>query len=372
MENKLTPGVYVHLPFCSVQCIYCDFPLTTRLSLSERYYIALLKEIERNRPDARANTLYFGGGTPSLAPINVLRELIAAGLTAATEEITLEANPDHVTSEKLIEWHSLGINRLSFGVQSLEPEVLKGMLRQHSAEQALEAFTAARRAGFQNLNVDVMLGFPRQTVSGFLSGLTRLIELHPDHFSIYLLEVHERTGLHRLLKSGEVAAMPEDQQVECFEAAIDILSRAGYEHYEVSNFALEGKTSTHNLKYWTDAPYHAYGAGACSYLGSTRTQNQSDIATYIELMETGQSPVVETIREDEDTKSRNALIFGLRKVNGVDLGVFETLYRRTAQSLFGPALEEHVAAGLLEIDENQLRLTHKGMMLSNEILSSVI
>jgi oxygen-independent coproporphyrinogen-3 oxidase len=316
--------------------------------------------------------LYFGGGTPSLAPVNVLRALIAAGQTSATEEITLEANPDHVTAEKLIDWRSLGVNRLSFGVQSLEPEVLKGMLRQHSAEQALEAFAAARRAGFQNVNVDVMLGFPKQTLTGFLSALTRLIELRPDHFSIYLLEVHERTGLHRLLKSGEVASMPEEEQMDCFDAAVDMLAAAGYEHYEVSNFALEGKTSLHNLKYWTDAPYYAYGAGACSYVSPFRTRNQPDVAKYIELMEADQSPVVETTREDEETTARNALIFGLRKVNGIDLAIFETLYRRTAQSLFGPALEEHVSAGLLEIDENQLRLTRKGMMLSNEILSSVV
>jgi oxygen-independent coproporphyrinogen III oxidase len=372
MENKLTPGVYIHLPFCSVQCIYCDFPLTTRLSLSERYYRALLKEIERNPPDACANTLYFGGGTPSLAPVNVLRELIAAGKMPETQEITLEANPDHVTAENLIEWRSLGINRLSFGVQSLEPAVLKGMLRQHSAEQALEAFVTARRTGFQNLNVDVMLGFPRQTVSGFLSGLTRLIELRPDHFSIYLLEVHEHTGLQRLLQSGEVAAMAEEEQMDCFEAAVEKLSRAAYEHYEVSNFALPGKASLHNLKYWTDSPYYAYGAGACSYLRPFRNRNQPDVAKYIELIEADQSPVVETIREDEETTARNALIFGLRKVNGIDLAVFETLYRRTAHSLFGSALEDHVSAGLLEIDENQLRLTRKGMMLSNEILCSLI
>jgi putative oxygen-independent coproporphyrinogen III oxidase len=315
--------------------------------------------------------LYFGGGTPSLAPGNVLRDLIASATTTA-EEITLEANPDHVTAEKLNEWRSLGINRLSLGVQSLEPEVLTGMLRQHSAEQALDAFTAARRAGFQNLNVDVMLGFPRQTVSGFLSGLMRLVELRPDHFSIYLLEVHERSGLHRLLESGKAASMPEEQQIECFDVAVDRLANAGYQHYEVSNFALEGKASLHNLKYWTDAPYHAYGAGACSYLGSVRTRNQPDVAAYIELIETGQSPVEETIQEDEETTARNALIFGLRKVNGIDLGAFETFYRRTPQSLFGTVWEDYLLGGFLEVFQNHLRLTRKGMMLCNEILSSVV
>ncbi|MCI0412421.1 radical SAM family heme chaperone HemW [bacterium] len=372
MEKKLTPGVYIHLPFCSVQCIYCDFPLTTRLSLSERYYCALLKELKQNPPDRAASTLYFGGGTPSLAPAVVLRELIASAQLRAPEEITLEVNPDHVTIEKLAEWHSLGINRLSLGIQSLEPAVLQGMLRQHSAEQALDALLAAREAGFQNLNVDLMLGFPEQTVSGFLSGLQRLTEFHPDHFSIYLLEVHERTGLHRLIQSGKVASMPEEEQLECFDTAVEMLASAEYEHYEVSNFARKGKTSFHNLKYWSDAPYHAYGAGACSYLGSVRTRNQPDVAKYIELIETGQSPVAETIQEDEETTARNALIFGMRKVNGIDMSAFENMYRRTPQSLFGPALDEYLSGGFLEITQNHLRLTRKGMLLSNEILSSVV
>jgi oxygen-independent coproporphyrinogen III oxidase len=372
MENKLTPGIYVHLPFCSVQCIYCDFPLTTRLSLSERYYNALLKEIERNSPNAGADTLYFGGGTPSLAPLSVLDDLIAILHMRRAEEITLEANPDHVTAEKLAAWRSSGINRLSLGVQSLEPPVLQGMLRQHSADQAIEAFAAAREAGFENLNIDLMLGFPKQTVSGFLFGLRRLIESRPDHFSLYMLEVHERTGLHRLIKSGKLAPMPEEEQIECFDAAVDMLAANGYQHYEVSNFALPGKASNHNLKYWSDAPYYAYGAGACSYLEPVRTRNQEDVAKYIELIETGQSPVEETIREDEEMSVRNALIFGLRKTNGIDINLFENIYRRKPQSLFGTAWGEYVAGGFLEVSQNQLRLTRKGMLLSNEILSSVI
>ena len=284
----------------------------------------------------------------------------------------MEVNPDHVTAQKLTDWRSLGINRLSLGVQSLEKPVLDRMLRQHSPQQALNAIRLSAEAGFTNRSIDLILGFPDQTVSGFLSGLRQLIENEPEHFSIYLLEIHEGTGLHKIIQSGRAVSMEEEDQIDCFEAAIDILAGAGFERYEVSNFARKNKTSLHNVKYWTDAPYYAYGAGACSYFEFCRTRNVSDVQAYIEAMEQGASPVAEVIREDRERRARNALIFGMRKIEGIELTQFEATYGRSAESLFGDDLASHIAGGFLELTHGHLRLTRKGLLLSNEVLSSAI
>jgi oxygen-independent coproporphyrinogen-3 oxidase len=246
------------------------------------------------------------------------------------------------------------------------------MLRQHSPPEGLEAIRMARDSGFENLNVDLILGFPGQTGSGFLSGLRQLIRIQPDHFSIYLLEIHEQAPLQRLLKSGKLSPMPEEEQIHSFEAAISILTAAGYEHYEVSNFALENKMSVHNLKYWNDLPYYGYGAGACSYYGSVRIRNISDVSKYIEAVESGRSSHEESTLETEETRARNALIFGLRKVGGIDVKNFEISYGRDPSSLFDEDLERFLSDGLLELTENHLRLTRKGLLLSNEVLISAI
>ena len=372
MKKKLAPGIYVHLPFCSVHCTYCDFPITTRTSLSNRYYDALLKELHVKPAQERADTLYFGGGTPSLAPVPVLQEIVSSVSIEPKAEITMEVNPDHVTAQKLADWRSLGINRLSLGVQSLEKDVLQRMLRQHSPQDALNAIQLSAQAGFENRSIDLILGFPNQTVSGFLSGLQQLIECEPDHFSIYLLEIHEGTGLHKIIQSGGAVCMEEEAQIGCFETAIDLLAGAGFEQYEVSNFARKKKMSIHNLKYWTDAPYYAYGAGACSYFERYRTRNIPDVQAYIEAMERGASPVDETIQEDPETRARNALIFGLRKIEGVHVEDFEAMYGRSAMSLFDDDLDSHFAGGLLERVGHHLRLTRKGLLLANEVLTSAI
>lgn len=372
MKKKLQPGIYVHLPFCSVHCIYCDFPISTRSSLSDRYYRALLSELHAKPPKEEADTLYFGGGTPSLAPMDVLREILERVLLQRNAEITLEVNPDHVTAEKLAGWRAAGINRLSLGIQSLEQEVLRMMLRQHSPQEAVAGLKLARDAGFENISVDLILGFPKQTPAPFLSGLKELIELEPDHLSIYLLELHEGTGLQKLVQSGRAHVMKDEEQVRCFEEAIDLLEAGGYRHYEVSNFARPDKVSLHNLKYWTDAPYYGYGAGACSSLTGVRTRNISDVAAYIRAIEHGSECLEETIREDQETIVRNAVIFGLRRVEGIDLAGFESRYGRNPLLLFGDDLEKYVEQNLLEIVDSRLRLTRRGLFLSNEVLSSAI
>jgi oxygen-independent coproporphyrinogen III oxidase len=365
----MKPGIYVHLPFCAVHCVYCDFPLTTQLSLGEQYYAALQKEIEMHRPQETADTLYFGGGTPSLTPAEVLERIRSKFDLEPNSEVTLEANPNEVNAEHVTEWLRIGINRLSIGVQSLESAALKAMLRTHSPEDALNAIKCAKANGMQNVNVDLIIGSPNQTVNGFLEGLKTLIDLPPQHFSLYFLEIHEQTALSRQIQAKNVEVMPEEDQVRCYVEAIQLLQQAGYQHYEVSNFALPGYESRHNLKYWTNAPYEAYGIGACSYVNFERAKNVSSIQQYIQLLNRNESPAESKLLDDRDTVMRNALIFGMRKTEGVNRVLFQSEFGHDPASLFPTELLDE---GLMEIADSHLRLTFRGMLLSNEILSNII
>lgn len=364
------PGIYIHLPFCKVHCAYCDFPLTTRISLAQEYYTCLLREIA-SRPASLADTLYFGGGTPSLTPAPVLRDIRDKFQLADHSEVTLEANPDDITPDALRDWRAAGITRLSIGIQSLEPEALKRALRQHSREDAAAALRLACKAGFDSVSVDLILGLPGQTKRGFIEGLCALIQIQPQHFSLYFLEVHENTGLHRQLHAGKTREMAEGEQLECYETALKLLNDVGYSHYEVSNFALSGFESRHNLKYWTGAPYYGYGPGAASYHDSLRIQNLASVTEYIEAVDHGKSPAAVSSIEDPETRMRNTLIFGLRKRDGVAIPDFERSFGASPLSLF-PDSADLIADGFLEISSDRLRLTHRGMLLSNDILSRIV
>lgn len=365
----MKPGIYVHLPFCSVHCVYCDFPLTTRLSLAAPYFGSLMQEIEMHPLQEPADTLYFGGGTPSLTPPDVLQQIRSKFILEPESEITLEANPNEVDPKHITEWLRIGVNRLSIGVQSLEPAALKSMLRTHSPEQAMQALNAARNSGMQNVNIDLIIGSPQQTLTGFIEGLKRLIDFHPQHFSLYFLEVHEQTALFRQIQMKKVDPMPEEEQIACYVEAIQLLKQNGYEQYEVSNFAIGGYESRHNLKYWTNAPYEAYGAGACSYVNYVRAKNLSSIEEYIQSLKENQQPVESKSLDDRETVMRNALIFGMRKTEGVNRTTFQSEFGQDPASLFPSELLDE---GLLEIADSNLRLTFRGMLLSNEILSNVI
>lgn len=364
------PGIYIHLPFCKVHCSYCDFPLTTRTSLARDYYSCLNTEIG-SRPAPEADSLYFGGGTPSLTPPSMLSEIIRSFQLTREAEITLEANPDDVTDEIVAKWLKLGITRLSLGIQSLEAPALKAALRRHRPFDAIESLRAARRGGLGNINADLIIGLPFQTKNGFFIGLEELIAIRPEHFSIYFLEVHDETALHRQLNAGKTQVMPEADQLECYEQSVERLKNSGYLHYEVSNFALPGHESRHNLKYWTSAPYYGYGAGACSYYESSRIQNLISVTEYIDAIQNGRRAVFSAVNEDADTRMRNTLIFGLRRRDGVETGQFEQTFGVSPLTLF-PDAAQLLTEGLLEIDGTRLRLTHRGMLLSNDILSQII
>jgi putative oxygen-independent coproporphyrinogen III oxidase len=367
----MQPGIYIHLPFCIVHCSYCDFPLSTRLSLSTSYDEALRKEVQM-RPPKISDTLYFGGGTPSVTSVATIKDLIRMMPLTNDAEITLEANPDDVSPESLSAWLECGITRLSMGIQSLEANALRIMLRRHSAQDAITALQNAQKSGFKNVNVDLMLGSPGQTAEGFLLGLLQILDFRPQHVSLYMLEVHEGTLLARQIQEGKVQEMAEEQQVSSFLEAVNLLKQAGYLHYEVSNFALPGYESRHNLKYWTSAPYYGYGVGACSYYEQRRIQNLREIPAYVQSITSGELPIEAETLESRETEARNAVIFGLRKTDGIDVENFKITYGIHPLSLFENKADLFLAEGFLELHEGRLRLTSGGLLLSNEILSSAI
>jgi oxygen-independent coproporphyrinogen-3 oxidase len=339
------------------------------MNLARPYYEALHKEIEM-RPPEFADTLYFGGGTPSTTPVSVIDDLIIQMPLTKDAEITLEANPDDVTGNNLDAWLKSGITRLSLGVQSLEASALRTMLRRHSAHDSTLAIELAKQAGFANISIDLILGSPGQTAEGFILGLSQLLDFHPQHLSLYLLEVHEGTLLERNILQGKMDPMKENVQVDCYLQAVTLLKKHGYKHYEVSNFALAGFESRHNLKYWTSASYYAYGAGACSFFDRKRIENLREIPDYIEALAAGRLPVKSEVIEDAETEARNAVIFGLRKIDGIEVAGFQDRYGIHPLSLFENNGNLFLQEGFLEEKNGRLRITPEGLLVSNEILTS--
>lgn len=353
-----------------MHCSYCDFPISTRVSLADSYYEALHREITL-RPAGNADTLYFGGGTPSMTPAKIIDEIKARFALEPGAEVTLESNPDDITEASLDAWLRLGVTRLSVGVQTLEDKALHVMRRKHTAEQALSALELIRNRGAGNVNFDLIIGSPEQTVDGFRTGLRTLLEFRPQHVSLYLLEVHERTLLHQLVALGTLKPMGEDAQIECYRAAISLLQSHGLEQYEVSNFALPGFESRHNLKYWEGAPYYGYGAGACAYLPPARIKNVGHLPEYIRMLHEGQLPVEAQVLEDRTEVMRNTVIFGLRKKRGISLSGFERDFGVSAASMFENGIDDLLQDGFLEISGDRLALTLNGMLVSNEVLTRV-
>jgi oxygen-independent coproporphyrinogen-3 oxidase len=339
------------------------------MTLARPYYEALQKEIEM-RPPEFSDTLYFGGGTPSTTPVKVVQDLINRMPLTKDAEISLEANPDDVNASNLDSWLKAGITRLSLGVQSLEASALRTMLRRHSAKDSIQAIETAKQAGFSNINIDLILGSPGQTAEGFMFGLTQLLDFRPQHVSLYLLEVHEGTLLERNILNGKMGPMKENVQVDCYLQAVAVLKGHGYKHYEVSNFALAGFESRHNLKYWTSASYYAYGAGACSFYDRKRIENLRAIPDYIEALAGGRLPIKSEVTEDAETEARNAVIFGLRKIEGIEVAGFQNRYGIHPLSLFENNGSLFLEEGFLEEKDGRLRITPEGILVSNEILTS--
>jgi len=371
-------GTYLHVPFCTLRCSYCDFyllPKTARGAGPDgraAFVDALVAEVEQASAEHGplvADTAHFGGGTPSLLEPPQIASILAAlrrsfGL-AAGSEIAIEANPEDLAPRRCEELVAAGVTRLAVGVQSLDDALLARLRRPHDRRQALQALTDARRAGIGSLAADLILGLPGEDADQAIAGIETIVAHGVDHVSLYLLELHERTRLAREVAIGRVQLPPADGTADLWERAVETLETAGFEPYEISNFARPGHRSRHNLKYWTDQPYLGFGPAAHSYLGGARWSNPPDLAGY--LAAAGRP---ERRREPASPadRAREALYAGLRLAEGIDLEVLRRRYGAAAPLPGDARLGELLAAGLVTRAGSRLALTRRGRLVSNEVL----
>ncbi len=369
-------AIYIHIPFCRWRCSYCDFNVYAGMQRWFGPYIdALAEEIRRfgaaaGRP--RARTVYIGGGTPSLLPLPLLARLFEA-LHAAFEipqgvEITMEANPSGLSIAYLEGVRGLGVNRISFGMQSAHPQELRLLRRDHTFEEARDHITMARAAGFANLNVDLIYGLPGQALSQWQETLEAVLALSPEHLSAYALIVEERTTLQRWIREGRVPAPDPDRTAEMYEWTRERMAKAGYRHYEISNWARPGYESQHNTVYWRYEPYIGFGAGACSFIDGRRWVNVMHPKEYIHRVERGETLIVEEERLDRRTQMAEMIILGLRLVEeGVEDARFRARFGEGILDVYGSVVAELEDLGLAEWDGTRLRLTQRGILLGNQV-----
>jgi oxygen-independent coproporphyrinogen-3 oxidase len=375
--NDMALGLYVHIPFCSAICNYCNFNRGLfDADLKTQYVAALQQEIRRRADGEAADTIFFGGGTPSLLEADEVGAIIKTcrstfAITAGAE-ITLEANPETITDAKLSGFRDAGVNRLSFGVQSFRDEELLRLSRLHSASRARDAFAMARTAGFNNVSLDLMMWLPGQSVADWLTSVEGLIGLGPEHASLYLLEIYPNAPLRDAMARGRWVIAAEDDAAEMYLQAMDVLGRAGYEQYEISNVAKPGRESRHNLKYWTDGEWFGFGCGAHSTRKGVREKNVASTSEYISLVAAGGQLAVERRPLTTHTRLEEALFMGLRLAKGIDLSALESRYQTDVWSLYGTELQPFVDQGLLIYDGAHLSLTRPGMLLANEVMAVFI
>lgn len=370
-------GVYLHIPFCRSRCSYCDFATDVYKSaeIVEDYVSALVKEIKSFENPACApnavDTIYFGGGTPSLLSASQVEKILAAVRgkfsVADSAEITIELNPATATLETLKAWRKLGINRASFGAQTFDDTELKRLGRKHTAADVRDTIELLRQADYNNVSFDLIAGLPRQTVADWRRNLDEALQLKPEHLSLYLLEINEETPLAEQIRSGRQPLPDEDAAAEMYELILEKTAVAGYRQYEIANFSLPHRESRHNSKYWTLDPVFGFGCSAHSFDGArTRYSNERDPARYVSLLATADSAIVH--REPID-KAADFIFLGLRMIEGVDLPLYEKRFGINVLEKYAADLHRLGEMRLIEIVENRLRLTARGALFSNEVLA---
>jgi len=371
-------GLYLHIPFCKSRCVYCGFYSTTQSAMRQRYVDALCREMELRQSEATTiDTVYLGGGTPSQLTAEQLQQLFShiadcyrLNTRGADFEVTIEVNPDDVTDHFAELLAQLPVNRVSMGVQTFDDERLRFLRRRHTAAQALLAFRRLRRAGIANISIDLMYGFPQQTLADWLSDIEQAIALGAEHLSAYCLMVEEGTPLEKMLKDNAQCfrgVSSEEVERQMYYALIDRLSAAGYEHYEISNFARRGYHSRHNSSYWHDVSYIGLGAAAHSYDRRARQWNVSDIRQYINAIEQGMVPS-ECECLDDDTRYNDRVTVALRTADGLDLGTLSPRHRHYCMQ----EARRFLDAGLLRMSADHLVLTREGLFLSDMVMSGLM
>lgn len=385
-------GIYIHIPFCLKKCNYCDFiSYENKLDIQEKYINNLKQEIYSQRDiikNSKVTTIYIGGGTPSIIESKYILEIIEYLKNYIDRsnfeniETTIEVNPGTVTEQKLKDYHDIGINRLSIGLQAVQDELLKMLGRIHNYEQFLETYNMAKKVGFKNINVDLMIGLPEQSIGDVKESIDKILELKPEHVSVYSLIVEDGTKISKLIENG-VYSLP-DEELERMEYSYvkNKLELVGYEHYEISNFAKEGYYSKHNLNCWKQMEYLGFGVSAHSYYENVRFSNTEDLNTYINASsqdfeefnfknlynkiesDKNKLKIIQEIQNIED-KKKEYMLLGLRTLKGVSISEFKQKFGENPIYLFRKELEKLVNEDLLRVDLDNIMLTRKGLDLAN-------
>jgi len=366
-------GWYFHVPFCAAKCRYCDFySIPVDAELVAGYLDAVRRELSIRAPSRPVASVFVGGGTPTVLPEPVLEALLeaAAGSAASGIEFTVEANPASTADMKLRTLRRLGVNRLSLGVQSFHADELRLLGRVHDPGQIAASFTAARGVGFENINLDLIYGTPGQTLDRWGESLRLAVELNPEHLSCYALTYEPGTPMARLRDRGAITPCDEEAEAAMFEAAVERLTAAGYEHYEISNFARPGRRCLANMIYWKNCEYLGIGPSAVSYLDGVRRKNVPDVRRYIEAMKSSPD---EAVIEEETLSPRaracETAIQMLRLTEGIDLDEFRRRTGFAAEELFAEQVGRFVGEGLLHVSPASIRLTRRGLLLANLVMA---
>lgn len=376
-------GIYIHIPFCKSKCNYCDFiSYCNEQSLISDYIHCLEKEIEfkamqikefakKNSEEINIDTIYIGGGTPSFIDykyitriVNNIKKYFVIDYDA---EITIEVNPDSVSLEKVEEYKKIGINRISIGLQTAKNKLLKEIGRPHNFEQFKIAYDIIKKVGFNNINVDLMIGLPNQNMQDVKQSLEEIIKLEPSHISVYSLILEEGTKLEKKVKNGEVSLPSEELERKMYWYVKEKLEQEGYMHYEISNFAKKGMESKHNVHCWNQSEYLGIGAAAHSYFNFIRFSNETNIKEYIKNIQEckfNKNQIIHEILSQEDRK-KEFMLLGLRKINGVEIREFKKNFSQNPIYIFREQINKLQKEELIEIDGDFIKLTNRGLDLAN-------
>lgn len=371
-------GLYIHMPFCKAKCYYCDFiSYANKEKLIKEYVEALIKEMKHNNLSKYSiQTVYIGGGTPSLIDNESISKIMdnLRLFVADNAEITIEINPGTANKEKLKKYKEIGINRLSIGLQSADNELLSEIGRIHKYEDFLNVYNEARNIGFRNINVDLMLGLPNQDLKKLEESVKEVITLSPEHISIYSLILEENTKLYDMVMNEELKLPDEAIERKMYWSVKKMLENEGYIHYEISNFAKEGYKSRHNSDCWEQKEYIGIGVSSHSYLNNKRYSNSESVEEYIKNINNNDFDKNITIHEEQtkEDKQKEYMILGLRKINGVNITKFKNKFGENPIFLYRQELNKLVQEELIEIYDNNIKLTDKGLDLANVVWEEFI
>lgn len=372
-------SLYIHIPFCAQKCLYCDFPSFARKDHLRKAYIeALNKEIINLREkhnNLEINTIFIGGGTPSVLESNELECLLKeiAKLNMAKDiEYSMECNPGNLTEEKLEVMKKYGVNRISMGLQAKQDNLLKGLGRIHNYKTFKENFLLAKKVGFNNINVDLMFGLPNQSLNEWEETLREIISLEPAHISAYSLIIEEGTTFYNLYENDKLKLPTEEEERKMYHLAKEILEENGFNQYEISNYAKEGKECRHNLAYWNMDNWIGVGSASASYINGKRIKNISSVEKYINSINEKGEAVEEIINNSKNDNMEEFMFMGLRKINGIDENEFKNRFSMNINDVYGEILNKYIGEGLLIRESGRIFLSEKGIEISNIIMADFL